>query len=129
MLKREGRLTQWQEGSLEEAQELYIKEADYYERVFQNIREIKHRVDAIQDKIATYERYHYRYETPTIISLIVMAISGVVVPFTMLFLFKLPSITQWVVNNQTLIVMVTALIFALFTVLTISLIYLDITTS
>jgi len=46
---------------------------------------MRHKIDEIEDKIATYDNYFYKGKYKTIFSFAVMALTGVFIPFTVLF--------------------------------------------
>jgi hypothetical protein len=124
MLNETSRLTQWQEESLTEIQELYIRESSYYESIFQYFRDIKRSVDRIRDRIAAYDRYHYKFKVPTLTSLVFMSILGIAVPLIMLSPFKFG---QMLMRPELLLAV--PLLFSLATIFILVLIYKNITTS
>jgi hypothetical protein len=125
MLNETSRLTQWQEESLTEIQELYIRESSYYESIFQYLRDIKRSVDRIRDRITTYDRYRSKFKVQILISLVVMSILGIVIPLIMLSPFKSEQILMYYYELSLIVL----LLFSLVTILTIIFIYRDITAS
>jgi len=115
-------LTQREEETLKEIQELYVREANYYESVFQYLRDIKNRVDLIIYKIAMYERYAPKYAVPIGFCLILMAVFGVILPLIILAPFK----PEQILNYQWALSQMIPLIFAIATSLAIVFIVLNI---
>ena len=75
----------WAKESLKESAEYSIAEINYYEQVFQFVGNMKYKIDEITDKIKTYDRYSYKGGWVTSISLLIMVVTGLLVPFVALF--------------------------------------------
>ena len=75
----------WAISSLRESEEYSITEINYYEQFFQFLGKMRHKIDEIKDKIATYDNYFYKGKYKTIFSFAVMVLTGVFIPFTVLF--------------------------------------------
>jgi len=112
MINETGELTQWEEEALKEAQELYVREANYYESVFRYLRNIKNSVDLIINKIEMYDEYAPKYAIPIGFCLILMAVFGVILPLIILAPFRPKQIPK---NQRSLLRMI-PLIFAIATI-------------
>lgn len=117
-LEKIGRLHQWTRDALRESQEYSTAELDYYGQVFQFLGKMKHEIDGIKDKICTYDNYFYKDKRKTVATLLVMALTGIVIPLSVLFLKS-----EWQLETVKLI---SSVGFGLSTLLAILLIYQDI---
>lgn len=75
----------WAASSLKECEEYSLREVEYYEQFFQFLGEMKDKIDEIKDKISTYDNYFYKGKWGTFLSLVVMTLTGLLIPFVVLF--------------------------------------------
>jgi len=111
----------WAIDSLRESREYSMAEINYYDQIFQFLGKMKHKIDQIRDKISTYDNYFYKGKWKTVFSFIVMVLTGVFIPFIVLF-FK----PDWSLGALEIMKLISGLGFGLSTASAVFLIYRDI---
>lgn len=111
----------WAIDSLRESREYSIAEINYYDQIFQFLGKMKHKIDQIRDKIYTYDNYFYQGKWKTVFSFIGIVLTGVFIPFAILF-----SKPDFPMETMTFIQLFSGVGFGLSTFSAVFLIYRDI---